>query len=305
MPCYERKVFFREALESALNQTVKCKIIVSDNCSSHNYFKQTCSEKGISYFRNETNIGLFANFNKCIEHSKTEYVLILGDDDILSPNYVETFLDALLKYPNLDIFFTNFFLNNLTTKKLYPHGHTLPFGYMQNGFKIIDYGIKYKLGFPLISSAIKKSKFTQFYTDFHGSNDWLWVYSNADKLAFYGDPRELYKYGIHDSQDSMKNRSNCILSFSYIYDEVLKNKASNKKDEKQARKNTFWALFMVKALGDTKTIKEWIIGDTLYGNYLKKKLNTDIFIKTIFVLPKGLVYFVYRVMRKLDINIGY
>ena len=35
MPVYERKDFFVEALESAIKQTIKCKIIVIDNCSSH------------------------------------------------------------------------------------------------------------------------------------------------------------------------------------------------------------------------------------------------------------------------------
>ena len=39
MPVYERKDFFREALDSALNQPVKCKVIVVDNCSSHDYFE--------------------------------------------------------------------------------------------------------------------------------------------------------------------------------------------------------------------------------------------------------------------------
>ena len=34
LPCYERKEFFLEALDSALNQTVKCNIIVVDNCCS-------------------------------------------------------------------------------------------------------------------------------------------------------------------------------------------------------------------------------------------------------------------------------
>lgn len=36
IPCYERKEFFLFALESALNQTIKCKVIVVDNCSSAN-----------------------------------------------------------------------------------------------------------------------------------------------------------------------------------------------------------------------------------------------------------------------------
>jgi len=302
MPVYERKEYFKEALDSAVNQTVKCKIIVVDNCSSHDYFKETCKERGITYFRNETNIGLFPNWNRCFELSETKYVMILGDDDILSPVYVASFLKALKQYPDLDIYFADFLLNNLTTKETYPHRHTLPFGYMENGSKIIEYGIKYKLGFPMITSSIKRSKFTRFYTGFHASNDWLWVYSNADKLTFYGDSLKLYKYGVHKAQDSRNSLTNCLLSISYIYEEVLKVKAANAESKIIASKNTFWTLLHLKTIAGKKAIRERINGDTIYGNYLKKKLNEDKLIKTIFAMPTGFVYVIFKSLRKVGIS---
>jgi glycosyltransferase involved in cell wall biosynthesis len=303
MPVYERKEYFPEALDSAVNQTIKCKIIVVDNCSSHDFFKEICGEKGITYYKNETNIGLFPNWNRCFDLAETGFVMILGDDDILSPDYVESFLKALKQYPDLDIYFSDFVLNNLTTKETSPHRHTLPFGYMENGGKIIEYGIKYKLGFPMITSSIKRSIFTRFYTGFHASNDWLWVYSNADKLTFYGDPKKLYKYGAHESQDSKNHLSNCLLSSSYIYEEVLKEKVDNAESKKKASENSFWALFRLKTIAGKKAIRERVKGDTIYGNYLKKKLNQDRLIKTIFAMPTGLVYLIYKSLRKIGLSI--
>jgi GT2 family glycosyltransferase len=126
MPCYERKEYFLEALESALNQTVKCKVIVIDNCSSHDFFEKVCKEKNVAYYRNNKNIGIAANFAKGFELAVTKYVMNLQDDDVLSPEYVESFLNAIHQYPDIDVFFTNFV--RLTSNGELPHKHTLPFG---------------------------------------------------------------------------------------------------------------------------------------------------------------------------------
>ena len=98
IPVYERKDFFLEALNSAINQTVKCNIIVIDNCSSHDYFKKICLEKKITYYRNDRNIGQDPNLNKCYKLPETEFVTLLWDDDILEPTYVSSFLDAWNKH---------------------------------------------------------------------------------------------------------------------------------------------------------------------------------------------------------------
>ena len=80
MPVFDRKEFFLDALNSALNQTVKCEILVIDNSSPHSYFKDICLEKGVKYIKNDTNIGLFPNWNKCMDTAETDYAMILQDD---------------------------------------------------------------------------------------------------------------------------------------------------------------------------------------------------------------------------------
>lgn len=44
----------------------------------------------IGYERNETNLGITGNFQKCADLAKAERVTILGCDDLLLPNYVAT-----------------------------------------------------------------------------------------------------------------------------------------------------------------------------------------------------------------------
>lgn len=300
MPCYERKNFFREALESALNQTVKCKIIVIDNCSSHNYYEEVCKEKNVTYYRNDRNIGMTGNFSKSFELSDTKYVMNLQDDDKLHPEYVESFLKAVTRYPDIDIFFTDFEVN--TDHGIQPHPHTLPFGYMENGAKIIEYAINYKMGFPYITCAIKRTKAhnAQDVSQMMGSYDWEWIYSRANEFSFYGDPRKLYLFRVHGNQETQLESSNHNFSLPYIYDIILKGNVSDIKLKKKASKNAFWELFVIKSVVDEKKISEFKNVDTKYSNYLKSKLNKNILLKTLFLMPKGLVTFIYKIIRKVE-----
>lgn len=301
MPCYERKDFFLEALESALNQTVKCKIIVVDNCSSHNYFEKICMEKNVPYYRNERNIGIAGNFSKGFELSETKYVMNLQDDDKLQPEYVESFVEAVHLHPDIDVFFSDFEAN--TSSGIMPHPHTFPFGYMENGAKILEYGIKYKMGFPYMTSAIKKSKAhrAEEVVDLIGSYDWEWIYSQANNFSFYGEPKKLYLFRYHDNQDTKLKASIYRLSLSYIYDKILTAKVADIRLKKKASKNAFWELVILKSIADRNIIDEYINGDTKYNYYLKSKLKDSTILHMIFFMHKGFFMFIYKAIRKVGI----
>jgi glycosyltransferase involved in cell wall biosynthesis len=92
MPVYERGDFFREALESALHQTLPVNIIVLDNASTKTDFKALIAEYNssrVTYRRHPVNLGGHGNFNQCVKLCPTPYVLILHDDDVLELDYVE------------------------------------------------------------------------------------------------------------------------------------------------------------------------------------------------------------------------
>ena len=298
MPCYERTEFFLEALESALNQTVKCKVIVVDNCSSHNYFEKICKEKGVTYYRNVKNIGLYANYNRSYDLSNTEYVKILDDDDILSPEYVESFIKAIELHPDIDVFFSDYSILTSNGKK--SHKFILPFGYIENGLKIIEYGIKYKLGFPYMSCAIKKAK---IHCDNEiegniGGFDWEWIYSKADMFSFYGDTNKLYTFRIHKKQTSYNDWAIYRLTLPYIYDKVLLEKVSDPKLKKKISKNSFWEFICLKSNSNDAEIRKILHGNNKYDKYLKDKLKENFLLNIFFILPKGLAHVIFKVLRK-------
>lgn len=302
IPVFERKEFFQEALYSVLNQSVKCKVIVIDNCSSHNYFEKVCKEKGVTFYRNETNIGVAANFAKAYELSETKYVMILQDDDILSSVYVETFVKVVNQYPDIDVFYTDFVMRK--DQYEFPHKHILPFGYMENGGKIIEYGSLHKLGFPYMTSTIKKEvAYTVSDTiEWIGSYDWEWIYSIAEKLTFYGNNTVLYYARIHNKQITINNKTFFTLTRSYIYEKVLFEKVSDPKLKKLILRNAFWELIRLKSETDKKHLKELFIEDNKYDKYLKERLNKDIIMKTVYIMPKSIIYFTFKCLRKIGFD---
>ncbi len=301
MPVYERRDFFVEALDSALNQTVKCKVIVVDNCSSHDFFEKVCKEKGVPYYRNNENIGMARNFARGFELATTDFVMNLQDDDQLAPNYVEAFLKAVEKHPDIDIFFPDFI--RLTNNGKQPHRHVLPFGYMENGEKIIEYGIRYKLGFPYMASAIRRAKVKGFDGEYEGSGsyDWVWIYSEADKFSFFGDSRQLYLFRDHDNQDTKKNFINYRLTIPYIYDKVLAEKAIDPKLKSIASRTAFWELIHLRSVANRKEIKNFLSKENIFSDYLKEKLHNNGILRSAFLVPRTGIYFFFRSMKKVGV----
>ena len=96
IPTYNRADYFlKQALKSALDQTYQnIEIIVSDNCSTDNTESvvRDFSDSKIQYFRQTTNIGANNNFNFCVQVAKGEYFLLLQDDDLIDPDFIEVCL---------------------------------------------------------------------------------------------------------------------------------------------------------------------------------------------------------------------
>jgi glycosyltransferase involved in cell wall biosynthesis len=100
-PVYKRTDYFRQALESVLNQTVKCRVLVVDNNSPHDEFKKIIEEYNnplIEYIKTQETVNQDENFNNCIRNVKTPWMSILHDDDYLHIQFVELASRILEKY---------------------------------------------------------------------------------------------------------------------------------------------------------------------------------------------------------------
>jgi O-antigen/teichoic acid export membrane protein/glycosyltransferase involved in cell wall biosynthesis len=303
MPVYERKEYFQAAIESAINQTVKCEIVVIDNCSSHTLYEDLCRQHNIRYIRNETNIGGFRNWNKAYSVATTPYVHILADDDSIAPTFVEEFVAAQKAHPDIDVYYTNFHLYDLKLGTVEHHKHIYPWGYQPDGSQIIEYGIKHGLGFPVITMVIKKDVFTGFYHDEHGSNDWLWLYSNIGSLQVYGNPNDLVNYGFHAGQDTANFTTQIQLRISaaYIYHLLAEKYKGNKPLYDLAKKREHINLlnFMANA---PVSYTDGLAGKSgIYAAYYNNVIAANNLYRTLSKTPRNIKWFFYRVLRKLKL----
>ena len=91
MSTYRRPEFLRSQLRSLLNQTFEnFEIVVSDNDpeGSAERIIEDIRDARIKYFRNGDNIGMINSFNKSIERSKGEFVVMVTDDDPILPGFL-------------------------------------------------------------------------------------------------------------------------------------------------------------------------------------------------------------------------
>lgn len=121
MPAYKAE-FIKESIDSILGQTyANLELVIVDDCSPEPIgdIVKLYDDKRVSYYRNKENIGgndLVAQWNTCLSYAKGEWVILATDDDVYAPNFLETFINQLDEYPEVDLFRARICLIDLKNK---------------------------------------------------------------------------------------------------------------------------------------------------------------------------------------------
>lgn len=113
IPSFNNECSIAQTIDSILNQTYEnIEIILIDNGSTDNTFNvmQKYLDKKIKIHRNDKNIGVVGNWNKCIEHATGKYVCIFHADDIYSPYIIEIQVKAFNESQDIAAVFTTGYL---------------------------------------------------------------------------------------------------------------------------------------------------------------------------------------------------
>ncbi len=106
IPTYLRSKLLDETINSVFRTIsesgIKVNIIVVDNNPTRGDETEKLMEKYrempyISYYKNEKNIGMIGNWNRCILLAKTKYVILLHDDDLVEPDFMKYIQKAIAK----------------------------------------------------------------------------------------------------------------------------------------------------------------------------------------------------------------
>lgn len=108
IPTFNGAGYIRGALDSVLQQKYQdFEVVIVDNCSTDQtealVAELSAQSEKIRFFRNERNIGLAGNLNKCLEHARGEYIKYLCVDDLLLPGCLEQMVAGLDAHPAVSL----------------------------------------------------------------------------------------------------------------------------------------------------------------------------------------------------------
>jgi glycosyltransferase involved in cell wall biosynthesis len=111
IPVYHRrnKSLALAAIESALAETRDdVEILVIDDCTTDGTWEllQQIRDPRARVLRNERNVGLFGNFNRCLDEAHGEFVRILCSDDALEPGTLNDELAIMSSHPDMALLTT-------------------------------------------------------------------------------------------------------------------------------------------------------------------------------------------------------
>jgi glycosyltransferase involved in cell wall biosynthesis len=126
IPTYNRSSYLARAVSTVLAQTFDdFELIVVDNASDDDTSQVMAAlkDKRIRYHRNESNLGMVGNWNRCVQLAQADYVAILHDDDLWSEHYLARVVPVLDRYGNVGLVYSAAFIVDGDGKHHHVHTH--------------------------------------------------------------------------------------------------------------------------------------------------------------------------------------
>jgi len=105
---YNSAAFVKQTIDSVLAQEYPdFEFIIGDDCSSDNTWEiiESFSDKKIRKYRNEVNLGEYANRTKALHQALGKYVIFIDGDDVMYEHALQTFYSYTASFPECAMFF--------------------------------------------------------------------------------------------------------------------------------------------------------------------------------------------------------
>ena len=209
VPTYSRLVYLKDAVNSIRNnaQNLYFEILVGQDITPQGLdvpIQKWCVEQlkvddKFSYFSNSQNLGLAGNWNKLVKEAKGEYVMIIGDDDLLGTDFLEKVVPVM--HEAADVIFTSQsfidsdgnILGDLTHQLNKEYGRTeMPTGWLQQPIATV-----LRNSVPMSASVIKKKWLEKYPFDPSLNTPELEVFLKialeGGRFYFVNEPLALYR----------------------------------------------------------------------------------------------------------------
>ena len=211
IPVYNGSDYIAESIQSVLAQTYKnFELIVCDNCSTDNTREivRGFEDPRLKYSRNEKNIGLVGNENRCLDLAKGEYVNILHHDDIMLPENLELKVRILDEHPKVGLVHSDVLFIDQDGKRLDLTKFDAKQDYIEDGIKVFKkYILKMPVGAAFFIGAVlarrecylKLGGYNPLLPNTNDNEMWMRISLFYD-VACVGKP--LVQYRLHDMMTS-------------------------------------------------------------------------------------------------------
>jgi glycosyltransferase involved in cell wall biosynthesis len=112
IPTYARTEWLAEAIESVLAQRFRdFVLLIGDDATPGDTVRpvvESFDDPRVRFVRFEDNAGIVGNFNRLLELSETDYVLQIGDDDVIHPELLAATVATLDRDPRVGLVHTRF-----------------------------------------------------------------------------------------------------------------------------------------------------------------------------------------------------
>jgi glycosyltransferase involved in cell wall biosynthesis len=113
IPTFDRFAYLKEAVTSALAQTYEAvEVLIGDDGNNAELADWAMAmsrlDSRVFYQKNVRNLGLAGNWNSLADAARGEFIVIIGDDDRLLPDFVATLFKAI--QPDREVAFSNHYL---------------------------------------------------------------------------------------------------------------------------------------------------------------------------------------------------
>lgn len=227
IPTFGRAELLERCIKSAIDQntSINYEILIIDNNPDHlknspiiDILKKY-NDNRIVYYCNKKNLGSIGNWNNGFQIARGKWVVMLHDDDIMHPNWIEIMINACYKLgDNADVI-------SCKLSEIFCNQDVVKFQKSK-----VDYGkikkcnlndIAKGMVIPVLGSLVRKNFFERiggFRTDIFYIADYIFMGNAIKKGNVYCINEKLYGYGISDVNASSNGELwNAVLVSEYYY----------------------------------------------------------------------------------------
>lgn len=232
IPTYNRPVYLREAIASALRQTYQnIEVLVRDNASTDETRKvvQAFSDSRLRYFRHSTNLGQTENVIDGCRAARGEYIANLHDDDVWESNFLEKLVPPLRDNSAAGISFSDHYITDangtIDPARTHRNTHRWKRDVLKPGLHcplhriaLIDKSIPLSMAAVLRRSAIDWSDIPNLPSCY---DFWLMYLVCRDGQAGYYLPERLTRYRVHAASETATGRMRGDQGYLMCCDRIL------------------------------------------------------------------------------------